>query len=103
MSREERRETRFPAQEAFAGERLVVGENCDVDRETSRIGRSPPLLYDMSGKGHAITIGPTGMGKTRGLVSPNLLHWSRSAVTLDLKGGPVPDFWPYPPAAGDIR
>lgn len=99
MSRAER-DKYFPAEEEFPGERLVVGENCDVDREPGLIGRAPPLLYKMAGRGHAITIGPTGMGKTRGLVSPNLLHWSRAVVCLDLKGDLAPTFGPARRAMG---
>ena len=88
------RQKYFSSQAAASGEWLVVGENCDVDKETDRIGRSPLLLYNIQGNGHAISVGPTGMGKTRGLVSPNLLHWSRSIVGLDLKGDLSSKFGP---------
>ena len=85
MNERERR-ARFSVDDGETGDCLVVGEDCDVDEEPERIGSASLLLYNVADRGHAITVGPTGMGKTRGLVCPNLLHWTRSVVCLDIKG-----------------
>ncbi len=44
-----------------------------------------PFLCSMTFP-HALIVAPTGRGKTRGFVIPNLLTWQGSAVTLDVKG-----------------
>lgn len=47
-------------------------------------GESQPLLYQ--GDGHLLCLGPTGSGKGRGCVIPNLLLNDNPAVVVDVKG-----------------
>ena len=35
---------------------------------------------------HTLVVAPTGSGKGRSLVLPNLLHWPHSAIVVDIKG-----------------
>lgn len=50
---------------------------------TAPPGHSPVTL---EGEGHVLTIAPTGAGKGRGSIIPNLLRYEGSAIVLDPKG-----------------
>ncbi|GAB3951987.1 hypothetical protein GCM10028805_33070 [Spirosoma harenae] len=41
------------------------------------------------GSGHLLTIAPTGSGKGRSVIIPNLLHYEGPTITLDIKGEAV--------------
>ncbi len=47
--------------------------------------RAPELICD-GGEGHMMVFAPTGAGKSRGVVIPNLLNWRGPAIVIDLKG-----------------
>lgn len=50
-------------------------------------GDSPqaePLSDDS--EAHCLVVAPTGAGKGRSIVIPNLLHWPHSAIVVDVKG-----------------
>lgn len=51
-----------------------------------RLGRdfAEPLIYD--GDSHLLTIAPTGSGKGRGAIIPNLLTWPGPMIVVDPKG-----------------
>lgn len=51
-----------------------------------RIRRSPqkPLTY--KGDSHLLTVAPTGAGKGRGVIIPNLLRYQGPVITIDPKG-----------------
>jgi type IV secretion system protein VirD4 len=44
-----------------------------------------PIIADRS-EAHALVVAPTGSGKGRNLILPNLLHWPHSAIVVDVKG-----------------
>ena len=43
-----------------------------------------PIVDDSDG--HTLVFAPTGKGKSRGVVIPNLLNWPGPAVVIDVKG-----------------
>lgn len=53
------------------------------EREEDNTGALP--LVDGS-DGHTLVFAPTGKGKSRGVVIPNLLNWPGPAVVIDVKG-----------------
>jgi type IV secretion system protein VirD4 len=54
-------------------------------RETAQAKAIGTLIEDSS-ESHLLAIGPTGGGKGRNLVLPNLLNWPHSALVVDIKG-----------------
>lgn len=78
-------------QQMERGDSLILGWQSDA-RPTFGFARtsSPepdsgePVLY--SGDGHLITVAPTGAGKGRGTIIPNLLMYQGPVVVLDPKG-----------------
>lgn len=49
-----------------------------------RRGNPPPLTY--RGDSHLMTVAPTGAGKGRGVIIPNLLSYQGPVITIDPKG-----------------
>ena len=39
-----------------------------------------------SGESHCLVVAPTGAGKGRSIIIPNLLHWPHTAIVVDVKG-----------------
>jgi type IV secretion system protein VirD4 len=39
-----------------------------------------------SGESHCLVVAPTGAGKGRSIILPNLLHWPHTAIVVDVKG-----------------
>jgi type IV secretion system protein VirD4 len=39
-----------------------------------------------SSEAHTLVVAPTGSGKGRGVIIPNLLHWDGPAIVIDIKG-----------------
>lgn len=71
---------------------ILLGHKLPASR--SPMGFNPPstptlktssLIEDTSDS-HTLIIAPTGMGKGRSLIIPNLLHWPGSAICVDPKG-----------------
>src|SRR5579864_1800787 len=52
--------------------------------EAAPRGHSQPVIYD--GDSHLMTCAPTGTGKGRGVLIPNLLRYPGPAIVLDIKG-----------------
>jgi type IV secretion system protein VirD4 len=52
--------------------------------ETAPHGHSQSVIYD--GDSHLMTCAPTGTGKGRGVLIPNLLRYPGPAIVLDIKG-----------------
>ena len=54
--------------------------------QAKRVRRSAsrPFLYN--GDSHLMTVAPTGAGKGRGVIIPNLLHYKGPTITVDPKG-----------------
>jgi type IV secretion system protein VirD4 len=46
--------------------------------------RGAPIRDDS--EAHCLVVAPTGAGKGRSMVLPNLLHWPHSAIVVDVKG-----------------
>ena len=53
-------------------------------RETELVADEQPILYGHDR--HLLTIAPTGAGKGRGVIIPNLLRFEGSAIVIDPKG-----------------
>jgi type IV secretion system protein VirD4 len=75
------------------GDSLLIGYTLERDRAPLGFGQTPaadpesegqPLW--LSGEGHMITIAPTGAGKGRGALIPNLLTYEGPAIVIDPKG-----------------
>lgn len=56
----------------------------EVNNAPPTIGAFEPVLHEA--EGHIITIAPTGAGKGRGAIIPNLLTYPGSAIVIDPKG-----------------
>lgn len=75
-----------------AGDRLLMGYRLAEEKTRLGFGDAPapsaseeePLWLD--GEGHMITIAPTGAGKGRGALIPNLLTYEGPAIIIDPKG-----------------
>ncbi|MEJ0023762.1 MAG: type IV secretory system conjugative DNA transfer family protein [Alphaproteobacteria bacterium] len=52
--------------------------------QVTPIADEDPILYDQDR--HLLTIAPTGAGKGRGVIIPNLLRFEGSAIVIDPKG-----------------
>jgi|GEM_PF-3060355 len=70
--------------------RRVLAEGVRVDNDTRKTGRN----------NNDLIIGPTGAGKTRGYVIPNLLHSQESLIVADTKGNLRKLYGPYLEAEG---
>lgn len=57
-----------------------------LDQGFLLFGRTPDSLLWYQGDGHCLTFAPTGSGKSRSVVVPNLLHYPGSVVCIDPKG-----------------
>jgi type IV secretion system protein VirD4 len=74
------------------GDRLLLGWQIDEGRAPVGFGNGPaprrrkeaPIWLE--GEGHMITIAPTGAGKGRGALIPNLLTYEGPAIVIDPKG-----------------
>lgn len=55
-------------------------------RKSRKAKRAAEVMRDAS-DAHLLTFAPTGTGKTRNCVIPNLLQWPGSAVVVDIKKG----------------
>ena len=53
-----------------------------------RRGNPQPLTY--SGDSHLLTVAPTGAGKGRGVIIPNLLTYNGPVITIDPKAMTAP-------------
>lgn len=51
-----------------------------------RLSAQTCRLIEDTSDSHTLVIAPTGMGKGRSLIIPNLLHWTGSAIVVDPKG-----------------
>ncbi len=75
-----------------AGDRLLLGWRREDARQQVgfREGGAPAAAADhplwLQGEGHTITIAPTGTGKGRGALIPNLLTYEGPAIVIDPKG-----------------
>lgn len=47
---------------------------------------SPGKPVTDSGESHCLVVAPTGAGKGRSIIMPNLLHWPHTAIVVDVKG-----------------
>lgn len=56
----------------------------DTAAATGAARPAGPIADDT--ESHCLVVAPTGAGKGRGLVLPNLLHWPHSAIVVDIKG-----------------
>jgi type IV secretion system protein VirD4 len=78
--------------DARAGDSLLLGNR--LDQNSTRFGFGETPIADlvegepiwMHGEGHMITIAPTGAGKGRGGLIPNLLTYEGPAIVIDPKG-----------------
>ena len=75
-----------------AGDRLLLGWQIDETRQQVgfRDGRAAVVQSGnplwLEGEGHMITIAPTGAGKGRGALIPNLLTYEGPVIVIDPKG-----------------
>lgn len=46
----------------------------------------PDVPIGDSSEAHCLVVAPTGSGKGRSVIIPNLLHWPHSAIVVDVKG-----------------
>jgi type IV secretion system protein VirD4 len=72
--------------------KIILRRGASCPRGTSGFGVAPPAeaeagapIEDAS-ESHTLCIAPTGTGKSRSVVVPNLLIWEGSAVVIDIKG-----------------
>ncbi|MEZ6022666.1 MAG: type IV secretory system conjugative DNA transfer family protein [Hyphomonadaceae bacterium] len=83
------------AKEGGVGDSLLLG--LQIEEEAPRIGfvdfdetqpapSTPGKPIWLEGEGHLITIAPTGAGKGRGALIPNLLMYEGPAIVIDPKG-----------------
>lgn len=81
-----------PGTPGGAGDKLLIGWRLDNASPQIGFARSPaaqPEVGDpiwLDGEGHMITIAPTGAGKGRGALIPNLLIYEGPAIVIDPKG-----------------
>ena len=75
-----------------AGDRLLLGWQIDETRQQVGFREGPATVVQsgnplwLEGEGHMITIAPTGAGKGRGALIPNLLTYEGPAIVIDPKG-----------------
>jgi type IV secretion system protein VirD4 len=82
----------IPHQSSGAGDKLLIGWCQQQERTRIGFGATSPVdapqhqgLW-LDGEGHLITIAPTGAGKGRGALIPNLLMYEGPAIVIDPKG-----------------
>lgn len=74
------------------GDSLLLGYTMDEAAGRLGFGRAPAAQAEagtpiwLEGEGHLITIAPTGAGKGRGALIPNLLTYEGPAIVIDPKG-----------------
>lgn len=75
------------------GNQLLLGWRGEAKRQAFGFADEPSLgariveqMIAVETDIHAMTIAPTGAGKGRGVVIPNLLHFDGSVVAIDVKG-----------------
>jgi type IV secretion system protein VirD4 len=70
--------------------RLVIGREDEGTKVAFGIGAVRPAqpqgIVDDTGEGHVLAIAPTGAGKGRNLILPNLLSYEGPAIIIDPKG-----------------
>lgn len=77
-----------------AGDRILLGWRADPQKsplgfsssERGTDGQNPDDPIWLEGEGHLITIAPTGAGKGRGALIPNLLIYEGTTIVIDPKG-----------------
>lgn len=86
------RARRKPQKLEAAGDRLLLGWTLEDPGISFGFGMEAPQVKPagepvwLEGEGHMITIAPTGAGKGRGALIPNLLTYEGPAIVIDPKG-----------------
>lgn len=64
----------------------IEGYSADSEKDTCLKSITGSESIEHSGEGHLLTVAPTGSGKGRTTIIPNLLHYQGSVVVIDPKG-----------------